>query len=97
MLSVIVLVLGLYNSSHAVRLPALLVMPLRLSASSSLIHSDGNVGRVAAVLFICPGVNTELLLADPGAGLNVASIPEPESRTVSGPLLVLGRYQKLSV
>ena len=32
-----------------------------------------------------------------GAGLTVATVPEPDKRKVSGPPLVLCKYQKLSV
>src|SRR2546430_1863966 len=51
-----VFALGLYSSNQGARCPALLVMPARSSACSSLIQRDGNAGRVVRTELGAPGV-----------------------------------------
>ena len=52
---------ALYNSTQGSRSPALSARPVRLSGSSSLIHSGGNGGRMAAAAFARPGVGNNLV------------------------------------
>ena len=87
---------GLNSSTHGTCCPARLVIPFKLSACNSFIHNVGNGVREDVTLLAAPGVagaNTTV----GGAGLTVVLIPELDNRSVSGPPLVLCRYQKLSV
>ena len=60
--------LGLNSSSHGACCPARLVMPFKLSACSSLIHSDGNGVSDAATLFDASGV-AAAMVADGQIGI----------------------------